>query len=159
MHSARVCASLATSRGRTSSLSGDLPRGNSIDCPRFAAELVRLKVDVIVAVGTADTRAAKEAPLRFRLSWLREDDPLAMVSSPVLRGREGRSLGCPLFAPELSGKRLELLKEIVPKLSRVAVFGSSNSADNAQASKEARTRRRRVRGEAAIPRHTSSQGY
>ena len=48
----------------------------------------------------------------------------------------GNITGLSTLRPELSGKRLELLKEIVPRLSRVAVFGSSTIADNAQALKE-----------------------
>ncbi len=57
-------------------------------------------------------------------------------SLPALRDLAGTSLDCPTFAPELSGKRLELLKEIVPKLSRVAVFGTSTQPGNAQVLKE-----------------------
>ena len=61
---------------------------------------------------------------------------LAMGSSPAWRDLAETSLDCQAFAPELSGKRLELLKEIVPKLSRVAVFGTSTNPGNAQALKE-----------------------
>ena len=57
-------------------------------------------------------------------------------SSPALRVRAGTLLDCPTLAPEISGKQLELLKEIVPKLSRVAVLGNSTLAGNAQALKE-----------------------
>ena len=57
-------------------------------------------------------------------------------SSPAWRDLAGTSLDCQRFAPELSGKRLELLKEIVPKLSRVAVFGTSTHPGNAQSLKE-----------------------
>ena len=58
------------------------------------------------------------------------------VSSPVWRGRAGMLLVSQPFRPELSGKRLELLKEIVPKLSRVAVFVTSTSQDHAQVLKD-----------------------
>ena len=61
---------------------------------------------------------------------------LATGSSPALRGLAETLRGCPRFAPELSGKQLELLKEIVPKLSRVAVLGNSTDPGNAQALKE-----------------------
>ena len=58
--------------------------------------------------------------------------PLAMGSSPVSRGLAETSLDCPTLAPELSGKRLELLKEVVPRLSRVAVLGTSAQPGTAQ---------------------------
>ena len=61
---------------------------------------------------------------------------LARGSSPALRGQAGTLPDCPRFAPEMSGKQLELLKEIVPKLSRVAVLGDSTEPGNAQAKKE-----------------------
>ena len=62
--------------------------------------------------------------------------PLAMVSSPALRDLVGTSPACPSFAPELSGKRLELLKEIIPRLARVAVLGYSTEPGYAQVLRE-----------------------
>ena len=61
---------------------------------------------------------------------------LATDSLPALRDRAETSLDCPALAPELSGKRLELLKEIVPKLARVAVLGTSTNPSNAQSLRE-----------------------
>ena len=61
---------------------------------------------------------------------------LEAASSPALRVRAATSLDCPTLAPEISGKRLELLKEIVPRLSRVAVIGTSTSPGTAQVLKE-----------------------
>jgi putative ABC transport system substrate-binding protein len=68
---------------------------------------------------------------------------MMQVGDPVGSGfvaslaRPGRNItGWSSLAPELNGKRLELLKEIVPRLSRVAVFGTSTSPDNAQSLKE-----------------------
>ena len=78
----------------------------------------------------------RKQPLRFPLSWRRITILLATGSSPALRGLAETSLDCPTVAPELSGKRLELLKEIVPRLSRVAVFGPSTNPANAQSLKE-----------------------
>ena len=104
--------------------------------PALAAELVRLKVDVIVTNGpiSQPVRPRKQL-LRFPLSWRLIAILLATDSSPVLRDLAETSPDCRL-APELSGKRLELLKEIVPKLSRVAVFGASTKPGNAQALRE-----------------------
>ena len=59
-----------------------------------------------------------------------------MGSSPALRDLAATSPDCQPFAPEISGKRLELLKEIIPKLSRVAVLGTSTNPGNAQQLKE-----------------------
>ena len=61
---------------------------------------------------------------------------LGMGSSPAWRGLAGTLRDCPTLAQELSGKRLELLKEVVPKLSRVAVLGTSTNPGNAQSLKE-----------------------
>ena len=127
--------------------------------PVLAAELVRLKVDVIVTSGASATRAAKEATdydshchdAGSRSCWKR------VRRQPCAPG--GNITGLSTLAPEMSGKRLELLKEIVPKLSRVAVFGTSTSPGNAQVVKRSGTRRKGVRSEASIPRRSKSQGY
>jgi putative ABC transport system substrate-binding protein len=91
---------------------------------------------------------------------------MAQDSDPVRNGfvvslaRPGGNItGLSNFAPELSGKRLELLKEIVPRLSRVAILGTSTVPGNAQLLRETETCRRNVRSEASIYRHTSSQRY
>jgi len=65
--------------------------------------------------------------------------------------------GLSTLSRELSGKRLELLKEVVPKLSRVAVFGTSSSPGNVPVLNE--TRRRSARGKRSIPRCTKPQGF
>jgi ABC-type uncharacterized transport system substrate-binding protein len=104
--------------------------------PALAAELVRLKVDVIVTGGPPSARAAKEATVTIPIVMTGVGDPVGsgFVASLVRPG--GNITGLSTFAPELSGKRLELLKETVPKLSRVAVFGMSTSPDNAQSLRE-----------------------
>jgi putative tryptophan/tyrosine transport system substrate-binding protein len=97
--------------------------------PALAAELVRLKVDVIVAVGSGEIRAAKEATAAIPIVMVRGGDPVGSGFVASLARPGGNITGLAILRPELSGKRLELLKEIVPKLSRVAVFASSGSAD------------------------------
>jgi len=104
--------------------------------PALAAELVRLKVDLIVAVGSGEIRAAKEATGAIPIIMVRGGDPVGSGFVSSLRRPGGNITGLALLRPELSGKRLELLKEIVPKLSRVAVFASSGSADYALVMKE-----------------------
>ena len=117
-------------------MSGDLGRENAIASPALAAELVRLKVDVIVAVGSGDIRAAKEATATIPIVMIQGGDAVGSGFVASLARPGGNITGLSTLRPELSGKRLELLKEIVPKLSRVAVFVSSTSADHAQVLKE-----------------------
>jgi putative ABC transport system substrate-binding protein len=98
----------------------------------IAAELVRLKVDVIVTVSSAQTRAAREASATIPIVMTTASDPVAsgLVSSLARPG--GNVTGLSTLTPEISGKRLELLKEVVPTLTRVAVFASSSSLEGAQ---------------------------
>ena len=102
----------------------------------MAAELARLKVDVIVTVGTGDIRAAKEASATIPIVMISGGDAVGSGLVASLARPGGNITGLATLRPELSGKRLELLKEIVPRLSRVAVFVSSDSPDNAQMLKE-----------------------
>jgi putative tryptophan/tyrosine transport system substrate-binding protein len=102
----------------------------------LAAELVHLKVDVIVAVGSGDIRAVREATTAIPIVMVLGGDPVGSGFVASLARPSGNITGLATLRPELSGKRLELLKEIVPRLSRVAVFVSSISQDYAQVSKE-----------------------
>jgi len=104
--------------------------------PRNAVELVRLKVDIIVTAGPTDTRAAKEATSTIPIVMTQDPDPVGNGFVASLARPGGNITGLSRIAPELSGKQLELLKEIVPKLSRVAVFGTSTEPGNAQSSRE-----------------------
>jgi putative tryptophan/tyrosine transport system substrate-binding protein len=102
----------------------------------LAVELVRLKVDVIVAGSGGDTRAAKEATATIPIVMAQSDDPIASGFVASLARPGGNITGLSSLSPELSGKRVELLKEVIPTLSRVAVFGTSTSVGNAQVFKE-----------------------
>jgi putative ABC transport system substrate-binding protein len=104
--------------------------------PALAAELVRLKVDVIVTTSPTGTRAAKQATATIPIVMTNDSDPVGIGFVASLARPGGNITGLSTLAPELSGKRLELLKEIVPRLSRVAVFGTSRSPDNAQSLRE-----------------------
>jgi len=104
--------------------------------PALAAELVRLKVDVIVTSGSSVTRAAKAATHTIPIVMAQDNDPVGNGFVASL-ARPGRNItGLATLAPEISGKRLELLKEIVPKISRVAVLGTSSAPSNTQNLKE-----------------------
>src|SRR5262245_46760617 len=110
--------------------------GNLERLPEFAAELVRLEVVVIVTGGPQATRPAKEATSTTPIVMAQDGDPVGTGIVASLARPVGNITGLTSLAPELSGKRLELLKEIVPKLSRVAVMGTSTNPGNAQALRE-----------------------
>jgi putative ABC transport system substrate-binding protein len=112
--------------------------------PALAAELVRLKVDVIATAGGTSTRAAKEATASIPIVMVQDNDPVGNGFVASLSRPGGNITGLATLAPEVSGKRLELLKEIVPKLSRVAVFGTSSNPGNTQSLKETETAAREL---------------
>jgi putative ABC transport system substrate-binding protein len=89
---------------------------------QLAAELVHLNVDVIVATGTLGPLAAKRATANIPIVMTAAGDPLGTGLVASLARPGGNVTGMSLMAPDLGGKRLELLKEIVPALSRVAVL-------------------------------------
>jgi putative ABC transport system substrate-binding protein len=102
----------------------------------LAGELVRLKVDVIVTGGPTPTRIAKEVTKAIPIVMTFDSDPVGNGFVASLGRPGGNITGLSNVAPEVSGKRLELLKEIVPTLSRVAVFGMSSNPGNALSLKE-----------------------
>jgi putative tryptophan/tyrosine transport system substrate-binding protein len=104
--------------------------------PALAAELVRLKVAVIVTGGATGTRTAKQATTTIPIVMAQDPDPVENGFVASLARPGGNITGLSTLAPELSGKQMELLKEIAPKLSRVAVLGDSNFPGNAEARRE-----------------------
>ena len=102
----------------------------------LAAELVRLKVDVIVSSGPTMTRAAKEATSTIPIVMAFDSDPVGNGFVTSLARPGGNVTGLSALFSELSGKQLELLKEIIPKLSRVAVLGNSTEPANPKTFKE-----------------------
>jgi putative tryptophan/tyrosine transport system substrate-binding protein len=103
----------------------------------LAAELVRLKVDVIVTSAAGMTRAAKNATNTIPIVFKQDGDPVANGFVASLARPGGNITGLSNLSPEISGKQLELLKEIIPKLSRVAVLGTSaTNPSNAQQLRE-----------------------
>jgi len=104
--------------------------------PALAAELVRLEVNIIVTGGGGATRPAKQATATIPIVMTQDSDPVANGFVATLARPGGNITGLSTLAPEISGKRLEILKEVIPKLSRVAVFGTSTASGNAQMLKE-----------------------
>jgi putative ABC transport system substrate-binding protein len=99
--------------------------------PALAAELLRLNVDLIVTVGPAVTRPVKEATNTMPIVMAFDSDPVGSGFVASLARPGGNITGLSSLSPELSGKRLELLKETVPKLSRVAVLGNPGNTATA----------------------------
>jgi ABC-type uncharacterized transport system substrate-binding protein len=104
--------------------------------PALAAGLVRLNVEIIITGGPAATRPAKEATSTIPIVMAQDGDPVGNGFVASLARPGGNIAGLSTLAPEISGKQLELLKEIIPKLSRVAVFGNSTDPGNAQVLRE-----------------------
>ena len=102
------------------------PEGKPDRARMLATELVRLKVDVIVTPGSGATRAAKEATATIPIVMAQDPDPVGNGFVDSFARPGGNITGLSNLGPELSGKRLELLKEIIPGITRVAVFGTSN---------------------------------
>ena len=96
--------------------------------PDLAAELVRLKVDVIVAWGTPGALAAKNATSTIPIVMPAAADPVASGLVASLARPGGNVTGLSLMSPELGGKRLQLLKEVVPGASRVAILSNPTNA-------------------------------
>jgi len=104
--------------------------GKSERLPDLVAELVRLKVDIIVTIGPSATLAAKKASGTIPIVIASAADPVGsgLVSSLAQPG--GNITGLSLMAPDLDGKRLELLKEAFPKVARVAFLWVPGSTGN-----------------------------
>jgi putative tryptophan/tyrosine transport system substrate-binding protein len=104
--------------------------------PALAKEFVALKVDVIVSPGASATRAIKQATATIPVVMTQDPDPVGNGFVANLGHPGGNITGLSSMAADLAGKRLELLKEILPKLSRVAIFETSTNTGNARQLRE-----------------------
>jgi putative ABC transport system substrate-binding protein len=91
----------------------------------FAAEFVRRKVDIIVTAAPGSTRAAKKATSTIPIVMAFDNDPVANGFVASLARPGGNITGLSTLSPEITGKQLEILRETVPRLSRVAVLRTS----------------------------------
>jgi putative ABC transport system substrate-binding protein len=98
--------------------------------PALAAELVRLNVDLILTHGTPGTRAAKEATKTIPIVVAIVGDAVATGLVPSLARPGGNLTGSTFFFPELNAKRLEILKEALPSLKRVAALLNDDNRGN-----------------------------
>ena len=96
--------------------------GKADRIPSLVAELVQLKVDILVSPNSAAIRAAKESTKTIPIVMVITDDPVATGLVDSLARPGGNVTGLTRLTQELNGKRLELLKEVVPTASRVGVL-------------------------------------
>jgi putative ABC transport system substrate-binding protein len=127
---------LGYAEGKNFVLESRYAEGKLDRLPPLAAELVRLKVDIIVTAGGQATRAAKQATTTIPIVMTNDPDPVGSGFIASLARPDGNVTGLSTLAPELGGKRLELLREVVPKLSRVAIVGTSTQPGHTHAIKE-----------------------
>jgi putative ABC transport system substrate-binding protein len=111
-------------------------QGESDRIPAAAAELVQLKVDVLVTGAASATRSAKIATTTIPIVMAAVSDPVSLGFVASLARPGGNITGLSTLSPEISGKRLELLKETIPGLSRLAVVGDSTNPDSARSLRE-----------------------
>ena len=104
--------------------------------PGFVADFIRLKVDVIISSATPAIRVAKEQTTTVPIVMAGVTDPVGNGFVASLARPGGNITGLTHVAPDLTGKRLELLKEVVPRLSRVAVLWNPKQPGQAVAYKE-----------------------
>jgi putative ABC transport system substrate-binding protein len=110
--------------GRTITIEYRWAEGRDQRFAEIAAEFVRLKVDVIVTSGTASVLAAKQTTSVIPIVFAAAGDPVASGLVASLARPGGNVTGMATLANELAGKRLELLREVVPGLRRVAIMGN-----------------------------------
>ena len=122
--------------GKNISINYKYAEGKRERVSTLATELVQLKVDAIVSAGPINTRAAKEATKTIPIIMTQDPDPVASGFVNSLARPGGNITGLSTLTPDLSGKRLEILKEIIPSLSAVAVLGSFGYGSDVQTVKE-----------------------
>src|SRR5436309_674611 len=113
--------------GRNIAIEYRSAEGNVDRLPELAAELARLKVDCIVTAGENPTRAAKQATSSIPIITTTIGDPVGDGFVASLARPGGNITGMTSYSTDLVGKRLELLKEVIPKLSRVVTFSDARS--------------------------------
>ena len=123
--------------GKNISIEWRYAEGQTERLIKDAAELVRLNVDVIVTGGPAVNRYAKEATSKIPIVLSFDNDPVGNGFAASLARPGGNITGLSTHYPEIGGKQLELLKEMLPRLARVAVLGNSTVPGNDQALRQA----------------------
>jgi putative ABC transport system substrate-binding protein len=132
----RVLRDLGYVEGKNIAFEYRYTEGKLDRLPAFVDELIRLKVEVFLTSSTAETLAAKNATSTIPIVFYSGGDPVAGGLVDSLARPGGNITGFTFISPVLAGKRLELLKETIPKLSRVAVLWEPQDPGSAQEWKE-----------------------
>jgi len=119
---------LGYAEGQNLTIESRWPYGGIEDLPDVAAELVRLRVDVIVTQGTPAAHAAKEATASIPIVMMQVGDPIGSGLVKTLARPGGNVTGVANIAADIAAKRLQILKEIIPDLARVAVLRDEASS-------------------------------
>ena len=122
--------------GKTIVVEYRFAEGNPDRLRQLTAELVQLHVDIIVTGGPTVTRLVKEATSTIPIVMGFDDDPVGSGFVASLARPGGNITGLSTLAPEISGKQIEILKEVVPRISRVAVLGNSTRSATSLSFKE-----------------------
>jgi putative ABC transport system substrate-binding protein len=117
--------------GRTITIEWRFAGGSESGLPNLAAELVRLRVDLLFAEATPSALAAKQATITIPIVFSPIADPIGSGLVATLARPGGNITGLTFMAPELGGKRLELLKETVPGMMRVGVLSHRGNPSEA----------------------------
>jgi ABC-type uncharacterized transport system substrate-binding protein len=113
--------------GRTIAIEYRWAEGSSERAAQIATEYVRLQIDVIVTSGTAPTFAAKQATLAIPIVFASVGDPVGSGLVASLARPGGNLTGLSLQFTDLAGKRIELLREVLPELRRMGLFAHVSS--------------------------------
>jgi putative tryptophan/tyrosine transport system substrate-binding protein len=132
----QALADLGYVEGKNLTIEYRYSEGKAERLPALADELVRLKVDVLVTASGGAARVLKNATRTIPVVFLSVGDPVAVGLVDSLPHPGANVTGFSIISPVLAGKRLELLKELIPKLSRVAVLWNPNDPGATQAWKE-----------------------
>jgi hypothetical protein len=127
--------------------------------PDLATELAGLEVNVIVTGGPTATRPAKKATATIPIVMAQDTDPVGNGFVASLARPGGNITGLSNYHPDLSGKQLELLKEVVPRLARVAVLGNFQGTGQLASIKGNQTRWSRIKTETSIPGRARTPGH
>ena len=119
-------AKLGYVEGQNIVIEGRFAHGNLDRIPELAAELVGLNVDVIVSVGAAGAHAARQVSSKVPIVFVGVIDPIAVGFAETLERPSGNVTGITSFDPQQARKQFELLKQVVPHLSRVAILSDED---------------------------------
>jgi putative ABC transport system substrate-binding protein len=131
--------------GRNLLIEARFDKGNAEALPGFAAELVKLNVDVILASSSTYVRAVKQASRSIPIVFAVHNDPIGTGDVQSLARPGGRITGLTQMASDLSAKQLELFKEVVPRLTRVAIVSNPATPSNKPVMEQVQTAARTLR--------------